>query len=127
MSNPEKKKILSVELDKFKELKKKIARKKATVKPPVIRKPVPIPKQPIAGKNAKPVLGDEHIELFVEADKGTSVKNDDVKEIVLSPVVESKNANSQDIISEVLVEMKKFIRGEFDGLRDELRLRKKRQ
>ncbi len=54
-------------------------------------------------------------------------KDSNVQEIVLSPVEEITEDARQDIISEVLVEMKKFIRGEFDDLREQLRLRKKRR
>lgn len=127
MPNQEKKIMLSVELEKFKELKKKIATKKVIAKPPIAEKPAPAPKEHITEKIVKPVNEEQHIELIVEAGRDDSSRNDDIKEIVLNPVVESKNINTQDIIAEVLIEMKKFIRGEFDDLRDELRLRKKRR
>jgi len=119
LPDAEKKKRLAVELEKFKALKKKIADKKQAAKAPPIHEPVIPPKET--------VVQDNHIELVVEAQRDDVKKNEDVAEIVLNPVDENTNVNSQAIIQEVLVEMKKFIRGEFDDLREELRLRKKRR
>lgn len=127
MPNLEKKNKLSVELEKFKDLKKKIAEKKALAKPPLAGRPLPTPKQRTEEKKEKPIFDDQHVQLIVEAGRDDVAGNDDIKEIVLNPVDESKNINTQDIITEVITEMKKFIRGEFDDLRDELRLRKTRR
>jgi len=126
MTDLEKKKRLAAELEKFKELKKKIAAKKLAKKKTEVIEPVHIPEPAVQNKISKPVIEDEHIELVVEASSNDSNSHEEVPEIVLNPIEEKQNVNSQDIISEVLVEMKKFIRGEFDDLREELRLRKKR-
>jgi len=127
MTDLEKKKRLAAELEKFKELKKKIAAKRLAKKKTEVIEPVHIPEPTVQNKISKPVIEDEHIELVVEASSNDSNSHEEVPEIVLNPIEEKQNINSQDIISEVLVEMKKFIRGEFDNLREELRLRKKRQ
>jgi len=127
MPNQEKKKRLSVELDKFKDLKQKIANKKTVAKPSTPSKAAPRPETPIQQKKTKPVFGDDHIEVFAESSTRPPEKIEDDQEIILRPVGESNPVNTQEIISEVLTEMKKFIRGEFDDLREELRLRKKRR
>jgi len=127
MPDLEKKKRLAVELEKFKELKIKIAAKKSAKKKAEVVEAVHIPKAPVKNKISKPVIKDEHIELVVETSSNDSNNHEEVQEIVLNPIEAKPKINSQDIISEVLVEMKKFIRGEFDDLREELKLRKKRQ
>jgi hypothetical protein len=132
MSNDEKKSILTDELEKFKQLKKKIASKKAAKKSAMRGQPAVPPKKPVQKPKPKPVAKEEPIELVVEKSRIISDSKEDVKEIVLNPIAVSKSTkpkdiNSKDIIAEVLVEMKKFIRGEFDDLREELRLRKKRR
>lgn len=132
MPSAEKKSRLSEELDKFKQLKKKIAAKKAGAKPATVNQSTLPSKKPVQKPKPKPVAKEEPIELVVETSRDISDKKEDVKEIILNPMPESKIAktkdiNSKDIIAEVLVEMKKFIRGEFDDLREELRLRKKRR
>jgi hypothetical protein len=127
MPDPEKKKRLAVELDKFKELKKKIAAKKAAKKKTEIIEPKHVQELPVEEKKSKPIREEEPVELLIEDSIPVSNTREEVAEIVLNPVGEKQNINSQDIIREVLVEMKKFIRGEFDDLREELRLRKKRR
>lgn len=125
----EKKKMLSVELEKFKELKNKITSKRSAESTPVKKEPPPrVKQQPEAPKPEAPVIPkkEEHIELVIEADREEKL-NEDIREIILNPVEDNKDAYSQEIIAEVLKEMKKFIRGEFDDLREELRLRKKRR
>jgi len=134
MPNTEKKNKLTVELEKFKELKKKIAAKKQAVKPPSAKAPEPMPVQasprlekPIERKAEKRNDENDHIQLVVQATSDSGGNKDDIQEIILNPISEKSHGNSQEIIDEVLMEMKKFIRGEFDDLREELRLRKKRR
>ena len=110
MADSEKKKLLQVELKKYKQLRKHVAQKKATSAGRGKAKPIKMEKSLLRAPKKKP---------DVIPEKALAAAKEE------NPISDSIAAKSHDSLAEVVEELKEFIRAEISVLRQEIRMLKK--
>jgi hypothetical protein len=111
MAELEKKKLLKAEMNKYKQLRKQVAQKKAT---------------DVSRRQAKPIQKDKP-HLRTPKKKESAAPSDKVSTAAEeeSPFSDSIAAKSYDTLAEAVEELKQFIHAELSALRQELKILKK--